>query len=228
MVPCRPFPFCIVTATLTRRHLRRRSATGTGPGELPLDPDLPPPDSFQHGSESTQYSSNDDVTLSLDADSGLFWVPAHLHPELAPGEFRNFLKSHTVDPDAEGSETNEATLARSPSWLARSRSMSGSLNRKKSMLSKQYTPRPGDNVEAERAPVRRGSLARHTEQGPTLRDLQKLEELVDDPEFTQNPEKMRDVLRRSLSQRIQPGRKCPVRQPRAVMLTPNSERDHPG
>jgi hypothetical protein len=226
MVSCHPF-FAITTA-LTCRNLRRRSATGTGPGELPVDPDLPPPDSFQHGSEATHYSSNDDVTLSLDADSGLFWVPAHLHPELAPGEFRNFLKSHTVDPDAEGSETNEATLARSPSWLARSRSMSGSLNRKKSMLSKQYTPRPGDNVEAERTPVRRGSIARHQEQGPTLRDLQKLEELVDDPEFTQNPDKMREVLRRSLSQRMQPGRKCPVRRPRAAVLTPDSERDNPG
>ncbi|BEJ15102.1 hypothetical protein CspHIS471_0408690 [Cutaneotrichosporon sp. HIS471] len=190
----------------TLKHLRRRSATGTGPGELPLDPDLPPPDSFQQGSEAMQYSSNDDVTLSLDGDSGLFWVPAHLHPELAPGEFRNFLKTHTVDPDADGSDTDEATLARSPSWLARSRSMSVHLNRKKSMLSKQYTPRPGDNVETERVPVRRGSLAaRHTEQGPTLRDLQKLEELVDDPEFTQNPDKMREVLRRSLSQRMQPG-----------------------
>lgn len=175
-----------------------------------MDPDLPPPDSFQHGADVQPYSSNDDVTLSLDGDSGLFWVPAHLHPELAPGEFRNFLKTHTVDPDAETSEGSEAALARSPSWLARSRSMSGSLGRKKSMLSKQYQPRAGDNVEKERAPVRRGSIARGSvDTGPTLRDLQKLEELVDDPEFTENPDKMREVLRRSLSQRMQPGRECP-------------------
>lgn len=183
-----------------------------------MDPDLPPPDAFQHGSDAQSYSSNDDVTLSLDGDSGLFWVPAHLHPELAPGEFRNFLKSHTVDPDAETTEGSEADLARSPSWLARSRSMSGGLGRKKSMLSKQYTPRMGDNIEREHGPVRRGSLAaRGGDTGPTLRDLQHLEELVDDPEFTKNPEKMREVLRRSLSQRMHPGREYPC-APATVQL----------
>lgn len=163
------------------------------------------------------------MTLSLEGDAGLFWVPAHLHPELAPGEFRNFLKSHTVDPDAETNDSSEAALARSPSWLARSRSMSGGLGRKKSMLSKQYQPRAGDNVEAERVPVRRGSLARGGgETGPSLRDLQKLEELVGDAEFADNPDKMREVLRRSLSQRMQPGRELdPVRPHRAAVLTHN-------
>ncbi len=51
-----------------------------------------------------------------DDPTHLFWVPAHLHPELAPGEFRAFLKSHTQpeggDGDAApGEGAGEASLA---------------------------------------------------------------------------------------------------------------------
>lgn len=64
------------------------------------------------------------------------------------------------------------------------------------MLSKQYTPRAGDMVENEDVPsLRRGSQA-YGEAGMTLRDLQRLEEMVDDAE--DDPE-MRQRLRRSMS-----------------------------
>jgi hypothetical protein len=70
-----------------------------------------------------------------DDPRNLYWVPAHLHPELAPTEFRAFLKAH-AHPDADGTENAEggegfahrgaamengvgASLGRSPSWLAR-------------------------------------------------------------------------------------------------------------
>lgn len=70
-----------------------------------------------------------------DDPRNLYWVPAHLHPELAPTEFRAFLKAHAHS-DAEGANTDEgaegfahrgafmengvgASLGRSPSWLAR-------------------------------------------------------------------------------------------------------------
>ncbi|KAL1405079.1 hypothetical protein Q8F55_008702 [Vanrija albida] len=196
----------------TLKNLRRRSVSAPGPGDLALDPDLPPPDAFSTG---PSYSSNDDVTLAtpdgLDGDAGLFWVPAHLHPELAPGEFRAFLKQHTqVDPGAvESGETGEAALARSPSWLARNNSLSGALGRKKSMLSRQYTPRAGDKVEDEAppVPVRRPSMyaGRNADKGLTLHDLQKLEELVEDADLSDDPEKMRKMLRRSLSMNVAPG-----------------------
>lgn len=148
----------------------------------------------------------------LDGDAGLFWVPAHLHPELAPGEFRAFLKQHTqVDPAAvEAGEPGEASLSRNPSWVARSNSMTGGLGRKKSMLSRQYTPHAGDKIEDESPPMparRSGSLygGRNGDTGLTLQDLQKLEELVDDSDLGDDPEKMRHMLRRSLSLNKRPG-----------------------
>ncbi|KAK8844103.1 hypothetical protein IAR55_006897 [Kwoniella newhampshirensis] len=209
----------------TLRNLRRRSVTSAGPGALPLDPDLPPPSPtsrspYSHDG-STSYSSNDDITLStpdgLDGDeAGLFWVPAHLHPELAPGEFRAFLKSHThPDPThADGAEAGEAPgLSRSPSWVSRNPSRRGveGLGRKRSMLSRQYQPKPGDNVEQERPPLpsRRPSSiygGRSGEKGLTLEDLQKLEELVEEAdEVDDDPNTMRTLLRRSLSMNVAPG-----------------------
>lgn len=200
-----------------------------------------------------------------DSPAHLFWVPAHLHPELAPGEFRAFLKAHThadplgdgsmvggqgavgTDPDAViASDASGIGMARSPSWLARrgslgrgtsslahatsSSSSSSSLNgsgnvglgRKRSMLSRQYHPRPGDNVEDEQPPVPSLDLHRsssssssssigrptsiygglHGDEGVTLADLQKLEQLAD--EASDDPAKMRSLLRRTLSTKVLP------------------------
>jgi hypothetical protein len=107
-----------------------------------------------------------------DDQSQLFWVPARLHPELAPGEFRAFLKNHShTDSDGVVDGVGEATgalagpaavhpggsgpgLARSPSWLSRSgQGNSGGLGRKRSMLSKQYQPKFNDGVETEPPPL---------------------------------------------------------------------------
>ncbi|ORY28792.1 hypothetical protein BCR39DRAFT_186396 [Naematelia encephala] len=202
----------------TLRNLRRRSVSTPGPGELPVDPDLPPPSPSSPGA-STSYSSNDDITLStpdgLDGDNaGLFWVPAHLHPELAPGEFRAFLKAHTrTDPaNADETEIGEAGMSRSSSFLGRasSRRSSEGLGRKRSMLSRQYQPKSGDHVEEERPPVpvrNRDSIygGRSGEKGLTLEDLQKLEMAMDEAEGTDDPATMRSVLRRSLSMNKAPG-----------------------
>lgn len=168
------------------RNLRRRSASSPGPGALPLDPDLPPSTSST-SSSSSSYSSNDDIILStpdgLDADNpaGLFWVPAHLHPELAPGEFRAFLKAHTHDPESVeevdvhapgigGAGPGPGGMRRAGSLLGRNASgaaaaaggargptesggSGGGLGRKRSMLSRQYHPKAGDKVEEEAPPV---------------------------------------------------------------------------
>lgn len=215
----------------------------------------------------------------------LYWVPAHLHPELAPTEFREFLKAH-AHPDSPGAaeaqggiDAGEAFahrgalmaqngagsgpgLARSPSWLARagangtgmvaglarrasslredsqrpspsglappvsllspqnppSMGGGGSLNRKRSMLSRQYHPRPNDNIENEPPPLpthREGALGRSLsrsgsrgegiyggamgEQNVTLEDLQKLESIADEAAETGDPAVMRTLLKRSLS-----------------------------
>jgi hypothetical protein len=216
--------------SLTRRsNLRRRSGSSPGPGALAIDPDLPPPSPNQPGPSSPTYSSNDDITLStpdgLD-DGSLFWVPAHLHPELAPGEFRAFLKAHThADPaNADASEAGEAPgLARSPSWLARRESSKlgsgvgvgvgradSGLGRKRSMLSRQYHPTAGDHVEEEMPPLPRSNRAsiyagRGGDQGLTLHDLQKLEMLVEQAGDSDDPAEMRKLLRRSLSLNVAPG-----------------------
>ncbi|KAJ9120094.1 hypothetical protein QFC22_002992 [Naganishia vaughanmartiniae] len=48
----------------------------------------------------------------------LYWVPAHLHPELAPTEFRAFMKEHAHG-DPSNATGDASAVARSPSWLAR-------------------------------------------------------------------------------------------------------------
>jgi hypothetical protein len=152
----------------------------------------------------------------LEGDAaGLFWVPAHLHPELAPGEFRAFLKSHTHnDPEnADATDAGDAEgMARSPSFLARSASRrgDGGLGRKRSMLSRQYQPKIGDNVEDEVPPLpdrQRASIygGRSGEKGLTLQDLQQLEMIVDEAGESDDPDQMRSLLRRSLSMNVAPG-----------------------
>ncbi|CAG8696254.1 17898_t:CDS:2, partial [Racocetra fulgida] len=72
----------------------------------------------------------DDDTSALhietDNPSHLFWVPAHLHPEIAPNEFRKWLNNHAKD------RFNTGT---------------SSLRRRKSALSRQYIPTENDEDE---------------------------------------------------------------------------------
>lgn len=168
-----------------------------------------------------------------DENGQQFWVPARLHPELAPSEFRAFLKTHShTDPDGVVDGVGEATgalagtvghaggsgpgLARSPSWLARSgQGANGNLGRKRSMLSRQYQPKPNDGVESEPPPLpfESARLTRsasgkssiyggvHGDQGVTLEELQKLENLVEGAGLDADPTQMRNLLRSSLSLR---------------------------
>ncbi len=83
------------------------------------------------------------------------------------------------------------------------------------MLSKQYHPRAGDKVEEEAPPLpdlsRRGSVNRSSiygglygEKGLTLQDLQKLEVMADQAAESDDPTKMRDLLRTSLTLNVSP------------------------
>ncbi|TDL23937.1 hypothetical protein BD410DRAFT_820505 [Rickenella mellea] len=196
----------------TLRDIRRRSTSQGGPGTLLLDPDLPTqpsspvsPLSSQNSywgsgvAESSTTRSNeeggDNQNDATEDPFHLFWVPARLHPELAPSEFRAFLKEHARAPP----EGSSAALSRTTS--------ASSLGRRKSMLSKQYRPRENDGVEDEEDRV--VSLQRNRSriyEGPqlTISDLQKLEELAEEASQSDDPSRLRSVLRRSLSLNLSP------------------------
>ncbi|KAL5537150.1 hypothetical protein ACEPAF_973 [Sanghuangporus sanghuang] len=214
-----PSPKAIEREFEALRDIRRRSSSQGGPGSLILDPDLPaeqpttapPPLSPQAwattndaaSSRSSMREGEDGAPSSvLDDPFHLFWVPAHLHPELAPGEFRAFLKEHAHAAPADGSSGTNLGAA-----LSRASSASSELGRKRSMLSRQYKPRENDGVEEEEkvVPLQRNKSI-YTREGPqlTISDLQKLEELADEASKSEDPTKLRRVLRRSLTLNVAP------------------------
>ncbi len=207
------------------RDIKRRSTT---PGALAIDPDLPnqsspvsPTSTYWSGAQTSDgdssSSSHDDGSSSdhgssmsgidgpnnpADDPFHLFWVPASVHPEIAPAEFRAFLKEHARSPPpGDGS----ITPSRSSSISSLS---SGGLGRKKSMLSRQYRPSENDGVEEEEkiVPLRRNRSSLLANRGPqlTISDLQKLEELAEEASESDDPSKLRSVLRRSLSLNVSP------------------------
>jgi hypothetical protein len=189
------------------RDIKRRSTLQGGPGALILDPDLPTPGAQAAAAQATYWGPNDDSSSdshsqedSSSSDSAsddpfhLFWVPANVHPEIDPAQFRTFLKEHACAPGEGG--------------LSRSESLSdASLGRKKSMLSRQYRPSEDDGVEDERVlPIRRNRSSLYGTLGPqlTIKDLEKLDELVEEASQSRDPSKLRSVLRRSLSMNVSP------------------------
>lgn len=187
----------------TLRDIRRRSSAG-GPGAHVLDPDLPTT-TAQNGYWDGINNTPDDSSTSDhtdDSDSGdpssLFWVPARLHPEIAPAEFREFIKEHARTP-VEGSNSLDRSL---------SSSSANGLGRTKSMLHREYKPRANDGVENENQvfPVRRGSNRMFSNAGPQLsiNDLQRLDELAEEASQSDDPSKLRSILRRSLSLNVSP------------------------
>ncbi|KAF9889389.1 hypothetical protein FE257_007290 [Aspergillus nanangensis] len=136
------------------------------------DPDLP------------SYNSNIPIAPSPSADendtSRLFWVPARLHPELAPKEFKSFLDSKadhikrksgdfsTLSPDRQGS--------------------TGGLRRKRSMLSRQIDNSQDYQDGAERLERKRSESTKES-LGP---NLQQLENLVDDLQRNTSPSSLLD------------------------------------
>ncbi|KAI0060213.1 hypothetical protein BV25DRAFT_1917838 [Artomyces pyxidatus] len=194
------------------RDIRRRSTAQGGPGALILDPDLPSqsaaaqpaywvPSADDSSSDSHSLEDAADQTLADAADDPfhLFWVPANMHPEIDPGQFRAFLKEHARAPV----DGTTGVLARSES------SGSTGLGRKKSMLSRQYSPSEHDGVgvEEERVlPLRRNRSSLYQSNGPqlTIRDLEKLDELAEEASQSRDPSKLRSVLRRSLSMNMAP------------------------
>ncbi|KAH9162726.1 hypothetical protein EDB89DRAFT_2024427 [Lactarius sanguifluus] len=191
------------------RDIKRRSTLQGGPGVLVLDPDLPTPAAQAAAAQQSYWAPSDDSSSdshshedSLGSDSAdasddpfhLFWVPANMHPEIDPAQFRAFLKEHARAP-------GEVGLGRSESLGA------AALGRKRSMLSRQYRPSENDGVEDERVvPLRRNRSSLYASAGPqlTIKDLEKLDELAEEASQSRDPSKLRSVLRRSLSMNMSP------------------------
>jgi hypothetical protein len=139
------------------------------------DPDLP---SFQGVSlmPSVAPTGDDDE----DDPSRLFWVPARVHPELAPMEFKTFLENRVNSIKRRSGE--QASL--SPDGMERSTSGSG-LRRKKSMLSRQIDNDGGRGAvgykDGAEQLERKKSLSSHQTPGLKIADLQELDALVRDP-----------------------------------------------
>lgn len=212
-VGMQPSQFEIQREVENLRDIRRRSTAG-GPGALVLDPDLPNQSALSaaqlnywdptQASSSSSSSAEESGSSADDHDDGsdggdpssLFWVPARLHPEIDPAEFRAFIKEHTRTP-ADGSSPLDRSFSIS----------SGGLGRKKSMLNREYKPSVNDGVENEShiVPLRRNRSSYYNV-GPQLSisDLQKLDELAEEASQSDDPSKLRSVLRRSLSFNMSP------------------------
>ncbi|BGP17891.1 hypothetical protein JCM10213_000968 [Rhodosporidiobolus nylandii] len=195
------------TGTLVRR---KSSASGRLPSEHPL-PAVPPVPSptLPHGPQSPFAPSE-----AAQSAQDLFWLPASLHPELAPQEFKAFIREQT-QPEA---------LARRSSLKVGGANGRG-VTRRASLLRGEYKPRRDDGVGEQVPPLpqgaenlkrtasdggsgrgsRRGSRNTLNFEELTIKDLQRLEELAASAEAegsgdtASEGERLGRVLRRSLS-----------------------------
>ncbi|KAH0545237.1 hypothetical protein FGG08_000691 [Glutinoglossum americanum] len=164
-------PAAVAQELSNLQALRRMSMDVNAAG----DPDLP---SFNNASFiPTRAPTHAD---DEDAASRLYWVPARLHPELAPKEFKTFVETRVKQIRRRSGDDGSL----SPKTPNREGS-SGGLRRKKSMLSKQIDNSGGRAAEgykdgAERLERKRSQTG---QRGPTLKvsDFQELDELVKDP-----------------------------------------------
>ncbi|KAL8908561.1 MAG: hypothetical protein Q9171_005396 [Xanthocarpia ochracea] len=149
--------------------LRRMSMNANTAG----DPDLPSFNS-NFGIPNAPPSGKADE----DDSARLFWVPARIHPELAPTEFKTF-----IDSKVNSIKRRSGDGSLSPDGLPRAGS-GGGLRRKKSMLSRQIDNSGGRGAEgyqdgAERLD-RKKSLSGAETLNTGISNLQDLEELVND------------------------------------------------
>ena len=129
-----------------------------------MDPDLP-----TFGAKFGVPSVAPSPSVDDEDPSRLFWVPARLHPELAPKEFKTFIQDRvkTIKRSSRGEDS-----------LSPISSGGGSLRRRKSMLSRQVEDGSGYEDGAERLGRKRSSAEEEQDVGVNLHDL---ETLVNDP-----------------------------------------------
>jgi len=151
--------------------LRRMSMDVNASG----DPDLPTFTS-NFGIPTTPPVGNDE-----DDTARLYWVPANVHPELAPMEFKAFLDKKVKSLKRRSEEKQNGL---SPENSLHEGSM-GSLRRRKSMLSRQIDNTDGRAAEAYQDGAekldRRKSQSSGEMLGNGISNLRELEVLVNEP-----------------------------------------------
>jgi hypothetical protein len=161
-----------VAQELSNLQALRRMSMDVG---NPSDPDLP---SFSGVSlmPSVAPTGGDDE----DDPSRLFWVPARVHPELAPMEFKTFLENRVQTIKRRSGDLSSL----SPDGPERSGS-AGGLRRKKSMLSRQIDNSYGGGAvgyhDGAEQLERKKSISGHRAPELKISDLKELDELVRDP-----------------------------------------------
>ncbi|KAI9845543.1 MAG: hypothetical protein M1838_001692 [Thelocarpon superellum] len=164
-------PAAVAQEMVNLQALRRMSMVDNAAA----DPDLP---SYKTSIMPTVAPTGADDEEDA---SRLFWVPARIHPELAPKEFKSFLETR-VDQIKRRSGDEDMLLGDGP---RRNNSLS-SLRRKKSMLSRQIDNSAGAGAEgyrdgAERLEKKRSLTHPHNEL--TVADLQNLDTAQDTSEL---------------------------------------------
>lgn len=172
------------------------------------DPDLP---SFG-GVVPTIAPKRADGEDDENDPSRLFWVPARLHPELAPKEFKTFLEDRVDQIRRRSGDSDSLTV----DGMERSASSSSSLRRKKSMLSHTIDTKGNYEDGAERL-ERKKSKGVSVERQATVANLSDLETLVNDPAQLMRRMSM-DTVRRSEDSGIE----VPATQDMPI-LPPNSQ-----
>lgn len=160
------------TGTLVRRP------SSSQPARLPSDHPLPTAlASLPSPPLASPYSPPHDGAAAAHSSQDLFWLPASLHPELAPQEFKAFIREQTR-PD------NLARRVSSAGERTSSGFGSGRIDRKKSMLRGEYTPAKGDGVGETGASGKQSAGTEGRTAGRlnfeelTIKDLQRLEVLA--------------------------------------------------
>jgi hypothetical protein len=161
------------------------------------DPDLP---AFGNNNLSIPSLPPSPSADENDA-SRLFWVPASLHPELAPKEFKSFLESKADLIKRKSGDYSSLGPERQGS--------SSSLRRKRSMLSRQINDSSGFQDGADRL-ERQRSQSSSKRDGILSPNLQQLETLVDDSKPTM---KDSSLVRGMQNVGITPGEDQPILPP---------------
>uniref|UniRef100_A0A060TFW2 ARAD1D17732p n=1 Tax=Blastobotrys adeninivorans TaxID=409370 RepID=A0A060TFW2_BLAAD len=161
-----------------------------------------PPKSPTHASSPSSPTSGDGPIIPSHA-AELLWVPANVHPELAPQEWKSFvqhkvaeIRQKTVPQSSRSSLSNESTSSEgdgngdgagsggSPS-RSPSASSTSSLSRRNSLLSRQVRSqsefRDGSDIIEERRTSQENNPQSLSRLSAQLRELGELESLAMDP-----------------------------------------------
>ncbi len=155
-------PAAVAQELSNLQALRRMSMDVNGTG----DPDLVPFNTKYIPAAPSGSADEDDRAR-------LFWVPARLHPELAPTEFKTF-----IDNRVKSIKRRSEERSLSPDG---SQQEGSGLRRKKSMLSRQIDNTSSDGADGYTDGAELLDRKASQPGGVGIQDLQDLEALVSDP-----------------------------------------------